>query len=36
VITLEPCRDAQLQPAIEEMAAMSFALREPLCLPILR
>ena len=36
VITLEPCRDAQLQPAIQEMSSMSFALRPPLCLPILR
>jgi homoserine dehydrogenase len=36
VITLEPCRDAQLQPALQEMSALSFALRPCLCLPILR
>jgi homoserine dehydrogenase len=36
VITLEPCRDSQLQPALHEMSALPFALRSPLCLPILR
>jgi homoserine dehydrogenase len=36
VITLEPCRDAQLAPALQEMAALPFALRPGLCLPILR
>jgi homoserine dehydrogenase len=36
VITLEPCRDAQLHPALQEMAALPFALRPCLCLPILR
>ena len=36
VITLEPCRDAQLSPALQEMSALPFALRPCLCLPILR
>jgi homoserine dehydrogenase len=36
VITLEPCRDAQLHPAIQEMSALPFALRPCLCLPVLR
>jgi homoserine dehydrogenase len=36
VITLEPCRDAHLHPALEQMSAMDFALRPCLCLPILR
>lgn len=36
VITLEPSRDAQLQPAITEMSAQPFALQPCLCLPILR
>jgi homoserine dehydrogenase len=36
VITLEPCRDALLQPALQEMSALPFALRPCLCLPILR
>jgi homoserine dehydrogenase len=36
VITLEACRDAQLQPALQEMSALPFALRPCLCLPILR
>ena len=36
VVTLEACRDEQLQPALQEMSALSFALRPPLCLPILR
>jgi len=35
VITLEPCRDEQLHPAVQEMAALPFALRPCLCLPIL-
>jgi homoserine dehydrogenase len=36
VITLEPCRDAQLHPALEEMSGLEFAIRPCLCLPILR
>lgn len=36
VITLEPCRDAQLHPALEEMSGLDFAIRPCLCLPILR
>jgi homoserine dehydrogenase len=36
VITLEPCRDAQLHPALHEMSILDFALRPVLCLPILR
>jgi homoserine dehydrogenase len=36
VITLEPCRDAELHPALQEMSAMDFALRPCLCLPMLR
>ena len=36
VITLEPCRDAQLHPALQEMSALPFALRPCLALPILR
>jgi homoserine dehydrogenase len=36
VITLEPCRDSQLQPALDEMAGLDFALRPCLSLPILR
>jgi len=36
VITLEPCRDAQLHPALEDMAALPFTLKPCLCLPILR
>lgn len=36
VITLEPARDAQLHPALQEMSALPFALRPCLCLPILR
>jgi homoserine dehydrogenase len=35
VITLEPCRDAQLHPALQEMSGLPFALRPCLCLPIL-
>ena len=36
VITLEPCRDSQLHPALQEMSGLDFALRPCLCLPILR
>ncbi|MGA2020168.1 MAG: homoserine dehydrogenase [Candidatus Sulfotelmatobacter sp.] len=36
VITLEPCRDSQLHPALQEMSALPFALKPCLCLPILR
>ncbi len=36
VITLEPCRDSQLHPALEKMAALEFCLKPCLCLPILR
>ncbi len=36
VITLEPCRDSQLHPALEQMSGLDFALRPCLCLPILR
>ena len=36
VITLEPCRDTQLHPALEKMSALPFALRPCLSLPILR
>ncbi|HEV2401891.1 MAG TPA: homoserine dehydrogenase [Candidatus Sulfotelmatobacter sp.] len=36
VITLEPCRDSQLHPAMEEMSGLDFSLRPCLCLPILR
>jgi homoserine dehydrogenase len=36
VITLEACKDSQLHPALEEMAAMDFALRPCLCFPIFR
>jgi homoserine dehydrogenase len=36
VITLEPCRDSMLHPALEKMAALDFMLRPCLCLPILR
>ncbi|MGA9980038.1 MAG: homoserine dehydrogenase [Candidatus Sulfotelmatobacter sp.] len=36
VITLEPCRDSQLRPALEEMAALDFTIRPCLWLPILR
>jgi homoserine dehydrogenase len=35
VITLEPCRDAILHPALEEMSKLDFAIRPCLCLPIL-
>ena len=36
VITLEPCRDSQLHPALEKMSALPFATRPCLALPILR
>jgi homoserine dehydrogenase len=36
VITLEPCRDSTLSPALEEMAGLDFSIRPCLCLPILR
>src|SRR5262249_52705830 len=36
VITLEPCRDSMLRPALEKMAALDFSIRPCLCLPILR
>jgi homoserine dehydrogenase len=36
VITLEPCHDSMLHPALEEMSGLEFALRPCLCLPILR
>jgi homoserine dehydrogenase len=36
VITLEPCRDAQLYPALQEISALPYSLRPCLCLPILR
>lgn len=36
VITLEPCRDSMLHPALEKMSELDFALRPCLCLPILR
>jgi homoserine dehydrogenase len=36
VITLEPCRDSLLHPALEKMSALDFAIRPCLCLPILR
>jgi homoserine dehydrogenase len=36
VITLEPCCDSLLHPALEEMSGLEFALRPCLCLPILR
>ena len=35
VITLEPCRDSQLHPALEQMAGLDFAILPCLCLPIL-
>ena len=36
VITLEPCRDSMLHPALEEMSRLDFNIRPCLCLPILR
>jgi homoserine dehydrogenase len=35
VITLEPCRDSMLHPALEKMSGLDFAVRPCLCLPIL-
>jgi len=35
VITLEPCRDSQLRPALEQMGGLDFMIRPCLCLPIL-
>ena len=35
VITLEPCRDSMLHPALEQMSALDFNIRPCLCLPIL-
>ena len=35
VITLEPCRDSRLHPALEKMSGLDFAIRPCLCLPIL-
>jgi len=35
VITLEPCRDSVLHPALEKMADLDFSIRPCLCLPIL-
>lgn len=36
VITLEPCRDSMLHPALQEMAGLDFLTRPCLYLPILR
>jgi homoserine dehydrogenase len=36
VITLEPCRDTQLHPALEKMSSLEFCTKPCLCLPILR
>ncbi len=36
VITLEPCRDSQLHPALEKMSSLEFCTKPCLCLPILR
>jgi len=36
VITLEPCRDSVLHPALEKMSNLDFSIRPCLCLPILR
>jgi homoserine dehydrogenase len=36
VITLEPCRDSALHPALEEMSGLEFMLRPCLCLPVLK
>lgn len=35
VITLEPCRDSMLHPALEEMSGLQFMTRPCVCLPIL-
>jgi homoserine dehydrogenase len=36
VITLEPCHDSALHPALQEMSGLEFSIRPCLCLPILR
>jgi homoserine dehydrogenase len=36
VITLEPCFDSALHPALEKMSGLDFSIRPCLCLPILR
>ena len=36
VITLEPCRDSLLHPALQEMSGLEFSIQPCLCLPILR
>jgi homoserine dehydrogenase len=36
VITLEPCHDSMLHPALQEMSGLEFSIRPCLCLPILR
>lgn len=36
VITLEPCRDSELHPALQEMASLEFSIRPCLSLPILK
>jgi homoserine dehydrogenase len=36
LITIEPCRDSQLHPALEKMSALEFCTKPCLCLPILR
>jgi homoserine dehydrogenase len=36
VITLEPCRDSQLHPALEKMSSLEFCTKPCVCLPILR
>jgi len=36
VITLEPCHDSLLHPALQEMSGLDFSIRPCLCLPILR
>jgi homoserine dehydrogenase len=36
VITLEPCCDSQLHPALEKMSALDFCIKPCLCLPMLR
>lgn len=36
VITLEPCPDSMLHPALQEMSGLEFTTRPCLCLPILR
>jgi homoserine dehydrogenase len=36
VITLEPCHDSMLHPALQEMSGLDFSIRPCLCLPMLR